>query len=307
MDKNKPMPAISIITLTCNSIKFVNGCLDSIFAQDYKNYEAIAVDNGSSDGTVNFIKENYPEIILIENRENLGACKARNQGIGIAKGDWILTLDCDIILEKDFLPKIANLIQNLDKGIGMVQPKILNPDKRVIYSCGIYLSWMRRFHDIGKGRLGNEKFNNPAYVFGACSASALYKKQMLDAIREDTGYFDEKFFFLVEDVDLSWRAQRKGWRAVFYPRAICYHYGNSSATSKNLRRYLCLRNRYYAIMKNEGLRNYVMKILPWCLYDFPRICYIQLINFYIFIRYKTNLPPNKLTRRRVGGSIKAGS
>lgn len=292
------MPAISIITLTCNSIKFTNGCLDSIFTQDYKNYEVIVVDNGSTDGTVNFIKENYPETILIESKENLGACKARNQGIEIAKGDWILTLDCDIILEKDFLLKIAKLTRNLDNDIGMVQPKILNPDKREIYSCGIYLSWMRRFYDIGKGRLDNGRFNNPGYIFGVCSASALYKKQMLDEIKECTGYFDERFFFLVEDVDLSWRAQRKGWRAVFYPQTICYHYGNSSATDKNLRRYFCLRNRYYTIMKNEGFKNYAKKILPWCFYDFPRVCYIQLINFYIFIRHKTNFQIIKTLKRK---------
>jgi len=76
---------------------------------------------------------------------------------------------------------------------------------------------------------------------------------MLEEIREKTCYFDERFFFLVEDVDLSWRAQKKGWKALYYPEAVCFHYGNSSGSSKRLRQYLCFRNRYLMIRKNETL------------------------------------------------------
>lgn len=273
------MPEISIIVLTFNSSKFIKSCLDSIFTQNYRDFETIVVDNGSKDNTVNIIKENYLRIILIENNQNLGACKARNQGIEMSRGKWILTLDCDIILEEDLLKRLMEFVNKLDTSIGMVQPKILNLDKKTLYSCGIYLSWLRRFYDIGKGKIDNGQFNSPQYIFGACAAAALYRRKMLQDLKADTGYFDERFFFLVEDVDLSWRAQRKGWRAVFSPQAICYHYGNSSETNNNLRRYFCFRNRNYTIMKNEGFRNYVKKIMPWCFYDFLRICYIHLINF----------------------------
>jgi GT2 family glycosyltransferase len=273
------MPEISIIVLTFNSSKFIKSCLDSIFTQNYRDFETIVVDNGSKDNTVNLIKDNYPRIILIENNQNLGACKARNQGIEMSGGKWILTLDCDVILKEDLLKRLMEFVNKLDTSIGMVQPKILNLDKKTLYSCGIYLSWLRRFYDIGKGKIDNGQFNSSQYIFGACAAAALYRRKMLQDLKGDAGYFDERFFFLVEDVDLSWRAQRKGWRAAFSPQAICYHYGNSSETDKNLRRYLCFRNRNYTIIKNEGFRNYVKKILPWCFYDFPRICYIRLINF----------------------------
>ena len=89
---------LSVIVLTFNSIKFIKPCLDSVFSQGYKDFEVIIVDNGSSDGTGGFIKDNYPQVALIENNENLGAAKARNQGIERARGDWVLTLDCDVVL-----------------------------------------------------------------------------------------------------------------------------------------------------------------------------------------------------------------
>lgn len=276
------MLEISIIIPTYNSIKFIKPCLESISSQDYKDFEVIVIDNGSKDGTIDFMRENYPQIRLIENKENLGSCKARNQGITISKGRWILTLDCDVILERDFLKKIMCFVKGSEESMGVFQPKILNTDRRTLYSCGVYLSWLRRFYDIGKGQIDNGQFNTSEYIFGACSACALYKREMLEDIKEQTGYFDERFFFLVEDVDLAWRAQRKGWQAVFLPEARCYHYGNSSHSERKIKQHLCFRNRYYSIKKNEGLINYSKRIFPLLFYDLPRLCYMVFTNRCLF-------------------------
>jgi hypothetical protein len=283
------MLEISIVIPTFNSEKFIKFCLDSVFVQDYQDFEVIVIDNGSKDGTVSFIKENYPQVILIENKENFGACKARNQGIEVGKGEWILTLDCDIILEKDFLRKMLCFIEGIEGSVGGVQPKILNMDKKTIYSCGIYLSkLLRRFHDIGQGKRDSRQFDKSKYIFGLCSAAALYNRQMLRELKEPTGYFDERFFFLVEDVDLAWRAQNKGWKIVFFPEAVCYHSGNSSNCNQKIRQFLCFRNRYYSIMKNEGLKKYFKRIFPLFLYDFPRLLYLIFTNHYIYKGLKTS-------------------
>jgi len=134
------MSKISVIIPTFNSDKCIKPCLNSISAQDYHDFEVIVVDNGSSDNTVSIIKADYPHVILIENKENLGACKARNQGIEISQGEWIMTLDCDVILKKDFLNKIISFAKKSQYSVGMFQPKILNIDKKTIYSCGIACS-----------------------------------------------------------------------------------------------------------------------------------------------------------------------
>lgn len=260
--------------MTFNSRKFIKSCLESIFAQGVGDIEVIVVDNGSKDNTTVFIRENYPQVRLIENKENLGSAKARNQGIDVTRGEWILTLDCDVILEKDFLPNILELTKNLPPRLGVIQPKILMADRNTIFSCGIYLSKkLRRFYDIGKGKLDNGQFNFAKCIFGVCSACALYKKEMLEEIKEETGYFDEGFFFLVEDVDLSWRAQNKGWRTLYYPEAKSFHYGNSSETSKEIRQYLCFRNRYFMIKKNETLSGKARLLSSSFGYEIARLFY----------------------------------
>jgi hypothetical protein len=276
---------LSVAIVTFNSKNLIETCLSSVFNQDFRNLEVIIVDNGSVDGTVNFIRERYPWVILIENEKNLGVCKARNQAIEISRGIWILTLDCDVVLENNFLQNIRSYTDNLSPGIGALQPKILKPDKKTIHSCGIYLSKpLRRFHDLGQGKRDSGQFDKSRYIFGLCAAAALYNRGMLRELKESTGYFDERFFFLVEDVDLSWRLQNKGWKAMFAPQAVCYHSGNSSNCDKKTRQFLCFRNRYYSIMKNEGLKKYFGKIFPLFLYDFPRLLYLIFTNRYIYKR-----------------------
>jgi GT2 family glycosyltransferase len=99
---------------------------------------------------------------------------------------------------------------------------------------------------------------------------------MLEDIKEKTGFFDERFFFLVEDVDLSWRAQKIGWKAKFIPEMVCYHAGNSSGYDKSFRQYLCFRNRRYMVAKNENIFGKIKLIPIFFVYDFPRSLYISL-------------------------------
>lgn len=270
---------ISVVIVTFNSGHCIENCLSSVFFRIPAGLEVIVVDNGSSDETVRKIKKAYPDVRVLENKENLGACKARNQAIDLCSGEWVFTLDCDCYLPHDFFENIFAYLKDVPDDVGEVQPKILKIDKQTIYSCGIHLSRVfNRFYDIGQGRSDTLQFNRTLDIFGACCAAAFYRRAMLKQLKETTGYFDERFFFLVEDVDLSWRAQKKGWKAVFIPQAVCYHSGNSSNSDKKLREFLCVRNRYYLISKNKGALNYCKRVLPLFLYDLPRLFYLFLFN-----------------------------
>jgi len=271
------MSNVSIIILTFNSERFIKSCLGSVFSQDYHDFEVILVDNSSKDNTI-AIACNYPIRNIIRNRENLGASKARNQGIEASGGKWVLTLDSDVVLEKGFLRQMVLFAERADSSVGMLQPRILQIDKKNIYSCGIKLTVFRRFYDIGKGRLNNGRSDFKKDVWGSSSAACFYRKDMLEAIKENTGYFDERFFFLVEDVDLAWRAQKKGWKATYHPEAVCRHYGNSSGFNDRTRQYLCFRNRYYMMIKNEHSWYLYARLLFSALYDVPRIFYLFLTN-----------------------------
>ncbi|MDD4939493.1 MAG: glycosyltransferase family 2 protein [Candidatus Omnitrophica bacterium] len=273
------MPEISVIIVTFNSGAFIKKCLDSVFHQDYPDLAVTVIDNGSSDGTAALVKKDYSKAALIENKENLGACRARNQGIAFMQSRWVLTLDCDVTLKEGFLKNIMAQAKNASGRLGMFQPKILRTDKKTVYSCGIVFSNLIRFDDIGKGAGDNGRFNNSKYVFGSCSAASLYKREMLEEVKEDTGYFDERFFFLAEDVDLARRAQRKGWKGLFVPEAVCYHYGNSSSSDKQLRQFFCWRNRNL-ILEKERL-NRPKRFLFFLSYDLPRLAYLFCTNHYV--------------------------
>jgi len=271
-------PGISVIIAAYNSERFIRPCLDSVLKQGCGCLEVIVIDNGSKDGTTRIIKDSFPAVRVVENTVNLGAAEARNQGIGLAKGEWILVLDCDTILDDNFFSNILKITRSLPHKVGMLQPKILNPDKETIYSCGIHLAWSRRFYDIGAQKHDKGQFNRPRKILGPCSAAAFYCRKMLEELKEETGYFDRRFFFLVEDVDLAWRARLRHWKCTMIPEAVCYHIGNSSGWDKKYRQYLSLRNRYFAIRKNDGFLWYLAKILPFIFYDLPRLFYLTVTN-----------------------------
>ncbi|MHB8157973.1 MAG: glycosyltransferase family 2 protein, partial [Desulfocucumaceae bacterium] len=273
-------PYSSVIVVTCNSERFIGACLDSILKQSSPGIEIIVVDNLSKDTTIRIIKKDFPGIVLIENNANLGAAEARNRGIVAARGDWVFFLDCDTRLGDDFFPAIIRVIEELHPEVGMLQPKILKPDK-TIYSCGIRLTWARRFYDIGSRGYDKGQFGTKTHVFGPCAAAAVYRRKALEDLKENTGYFDRRFFFLAEDLDLAWRARRQGWECLFVPEALCYHAGNSSGIGRKYRQYLSWRNRYLAIRKNEGILRYARKILSVLLYDLPRLFYLGLTNRFV--------------------------
>ena len=261
---------ISVVILTFNSRKYISNCLHSLFDQQIEGAQVIVIDNGSKDGTVDFIKANYPQVELIVNQENLGACKGKNQGIEAALGEWILTLDCDLVLGCGFIKQAMKLARSSSEAVGMIQPKILTNDKQTIFSCGIQRGWLSRFQDIGKGCASTPKFDFTLPVFGACCAAALYRRKMLIEIKDRHGYFDERFFFLFEDADLSWRAQKKGWFCRYYPQLEGFHQGNSSCTDKKNRQILSLRNRRLTILKNQHPVIILLMFPLYLVYDLPR-------------------------------------
>lgn len=137
---------------------------------------------------------------MINNRENLFFSQAQNQGIKASCSEFILCLNDDVILEKNFVEELVKAI-GLDTRIGMVSGKILRMDKITVDSTGLFLGRSRKPVEGGFNQRDNGQYNKEEYIFGACVAAAFYRRKMLEEIREATGYFDERFFFLVEDID----------------------------------------------------------------------------------------------------------
>ena len=247
-----PEPLVSIIIVNWNGVKFLKDCLGSVNARSLRYIEVIFVDNGSTDGSVVFVKENFPEVVVIENTENTGFAAGNNSGINVAKGKYILTLNNDIVAEKNFIERLVAAAEASGEKAGMWAPKILSlarPD--IIDSVGGLL--VSR-DCLAKGRGRNEtdagQYDTAGEVFIPSACAALYRKKMLD----DIGFFDEDFFAYCEDTDLGLRARLSGWETVSVPSAVIYHYYSGTAGRYTpLKAYLVERNRLWVAVKNLPL------------------------------------------------------
>jgi len=282
---------VSIIIVNYNRKDLLRQCLDSLRGQSFRDMEIIVADNASKDGSVDMLRAYYPEVKLIRNADNLLFCKAQNQGIDISSGDFILCLNSDVMLEKEYLKQALNSM-NSDAGIGMVSGKLLRMDRKIIDSTGLFLGRNRKAVERGYGEIDKGLYNKPEYVFGVSGACAFLRKTMLKEIKDKYGYFDERFGMYYEDLDLCWRANKKGWKAYYNPNAVAYHVRGGTAAGPDYsggrifpyikrdlkRRYII--NRYRCMIKNDSIINFLMN-LPFILwYDIKIWCYFAISSFF---------------------------
>jgi GT2 family glycosyltransferase len=294
------MKAISIILVSYNSSAHIQPCLDSILSQGLDNYEVSVIDNASRDETKSILKNRYTDISLIENTQNYGYAKALNQGISKANGEFILCLNDDIKLNNSFLTNVHKVMKSNDD-IGALQPKVFKPDGKTIDTTGIFLSFFRRFYDIGRGQKDGITFAKQRYVFGASAAAVLYRKEALETIKQEGEYFDEDFFCIAEDVDISWRLQKKGWKTLYCPEAVCVHMGGISHKNNKINQYFSARNRYLMVLKNESLLGLFRYIIIFFIYDLWRNLYMLIINTKYFLKASyeiIRLSPKMLKKRQ---------
>lgn len=256
---------VSIILLNWNGRRFVRDCARSVLEQTYPEIEFIVVDNASMDGSPELLLEDFPQIKMVRNSENLGFSRAMNQGIKTSRGSYILSLNYDVILEKDFVEQMVKAIE-ADERIGSVSGKLLrlneNGKTNIIDSTGHVIFNNRYVINRGEDKEDTGHYDHGDFVFGTCGAAPLYRREMLEDIKVGEEYFDESFFAMLEDVDLDWRAQLRGWKCVYIPDAIAYHYRSASGLQKSrlIQRHY-YKNRYLTILKNDRVRS-VLKYAP---------------------------------------------
>lgn len=223
---------VSVTIVTYNSGRFIKRCLESVLAQKYGRKEIVIIDNASTDGTIDILEQFEDRCKIVYNDENIGFAAAQNQAIRLSRGEWVLTLNPDVLLLPNFIQSLVDAGQMHPK-IGTVCGKLLAilatfdlPDKPLVDSTGIYFTPMLRHLDRGSQKVDNGHYLNYEYVFGATAAAALYRREMIDDIAVENEFFDEEFFVYREDADVAWRAQLFGWRCIYTPHARGYHVRN---------------------------------------------------------------------------------
>jgi GT2 family glycosyltransferase len=251
---------VSVTIVTFNSGRFIKRCLESVLAQRYADKEIIIIDNASTDGTADILEQFVDRCRVVYNDENIGFAAAQNQAIRMSSGEWVLTLNPDVLLLPNFIQALADTGQ-MDPKIGTVCGKLLTiratfdlPDKPLVDSTGIYFTPMLRHLDRGSQEVDNGHYLNHEFVFGATAAAALYRRQMIDDIAVDDEFFDPDFFVYREDADVAWRAQLLGWRCIYTPHARGYHVrnvlpGNRRALPSVINMH-SVKNRFLMRMKN---------------------------------------------------------
>jgi GT2 family glycosyltransferase len=251
---------VSVTIVTYNSGRFIKRCLESVLAQKYPYKEIIVVDNSSSDGTVDILEQFEDRCRVHYNNENSGFAAAQNQAIRMSRGEWILTLNPDVLLLPNFIQALVDAGQ-FDPQIGTVCGKLLTmtshfeiPEKPVVDSTGIYFNPMLRHLDRGSREIDNGHYLNYEYVFGATAAAALYRRTMIEDISLDGEFFDSDFFVYREDADVAWRAQLMGWKCLYAPYARGYHVrkvlpGNRRALPADINMH-SVKNRFLMRIKN---------------------------------------------------------
>jgi len=263
----------SIIVVNWNGRRYLEECLSALLAQTYSSYEIILVDNGSSDGSVEFVAERFRQVRIIENGENLGFAAGNNVAIRVAQGDYIVTLNNDTRAEPDWLEELVKVVET-DPRIGMCASKMLfYHHTGILNSTGISLdvagiAWDRRGGERDDGRE-----REPIEIFGPCAGAALYRREMLDEI----GLFDEDFFAYHEDVDLAWRARSRGWRCVYNPRAVVYHvHSGTGLEGSAFKNRLLGRNKIWTIVKNYPSPHIFLYLPLIAFYDLAAVFYSLL-------------------------------
>ncbi|PJF21696.1 MAG: glycosyltransferase family 2 protein, partial [Phototrophicales bacterium] len=214
-------------------------------AQTYPDIEVIIVDNASTDGSQDYIKTHYPSVHLIELDTNTGFTGACNTGMKAAKGDYICLLNNDTEVDPNWAAAVVNAFERYPQ-VGMVASKMLLFNQRDhIHTAGDFFTVDGRAGNRGVWQKDEGQFDQEEFVFSACGGSSVYRREMLDQI----GLLDDDFFFLLEDVDLGWRAQLTGWRCLYTPSAIVYHHLSATGGGVTASFYDG-RNQIYLLVKN---------------------------------------------------------
>lgn len=237
---------LSVLVLNWNGRNFLPECLDTLAAQSFRDFEVVLVDNGSTDGSAELVRDGYPWVRLVELPENVGFAEGNNRALEAAQGEMIVTLNNDTSLDPSFLAELVAVAQ-ADPGAGMVAAKMLNfYDRDRIDAVALKIGTNGLGYNIGFGEKDAGQ-HDKALPFGPCGGAALYRRAML----EEVGFFDPDFFAYYEDFDLAWRGRLAGWGCLCAPKAVVYHvHSATSGEWSRFKLYHTHRNKWYVIAKN---------------------------------------------------------
>lgn len=268
-------PLISVVVLNWNGKETIETCLRSLIGQTYPNLELIVVDNASGDGSDRMVADLFPSVKLIPLDRNTGFAVGCNVGITASRGEFVALLNNDAEADPEWILELWKGIRT-DPGLGSCASRIVvEGSGGILDSAGEGLSLCGVTYKRGSGGLETD-FSRPEPVFGACAGAALYRRSML----KEVGLFDEDFFLIYEDGDLSFRSQLEGYRCLYVPTARVIHKVNYSiGRISDTYVYYGHRNAEFLFFKNAP-RYFLLR------YFHHHALYVVLSFFFFLVRGK---------------------
>lgn len=237
---------LSVVIPNWNGIKHLPVCLDALSSQTYNNFDVILVDNGSSDGSVAFVKQHYPLVKIVGFSENKGFAAACNAGVNESQAEYIILLNTDTKPFPEWIESLVGAMDQASPDVACLASKMIQMNQpELIDDAGDILTWRGCAFKRGHGQPINN-FQKMEEVFAPCAGAALYRRSVINAI----GGFDETFFAYLEDLDLGLRIRLAGYRCLFIPSAQVLHVGHGSDLPPDRYVFLMGRNRFFLFLKN---------------------------------------------------------
>jgi GT2 family glycosyltransferase len=217
-------PRVTVVIPTWNGRALLELVMPSLARQEYRDFETLLVDNGSSDGTPEHVRERWPWAAVVELPSNVGFAAGVNRGIERARGEYVALVNNDMELDPAFLRTLVAALDDEPSAASATAKMLFFDDREILDGAGDVLYWSGVVRLRGRGERDRGQYDEPAEVFSACAGAALYRR----AAFEEVGLFDEAFFAQMEDVDWGFRARLLGHGCRYVPDAVVFHKGSAS-------------------------------------------------------------------------------
>ena len=266
----KHWPKVSVNILGFNEKHQLEKSISSIFKQDYPNFEVLYIDNASTDGSEEFVREKFPNVKILQTGENRHYGPAHNKGLANSGSELVCLLNTDLELAPNYLSLAVEALLK-DEKIAGVQGKTLRPkmegQPQLIDGTGLTIDRMRIVRDRGQLEIDKGQYDEPGEVFAICGSNPVYRRKALQEVAIDGEIIDEDITAFFDDSDLGWRLRHQGWKLWYEPKAISYHergVGQSPGGYKHIfalvkfrkqfsvrTKQLAWKNKIYLTLKND--------------------------------------------------------
>ncbi len=249
------MSTVSVIIPNYNGKHFLAPCLEALERQNTGDFDVYVIDNGSQDGSLEFLKERHPAVKVIAFAENTGFCHAINEGVKAADSEFVLLLNNDTIPEENFVRELISAIKRKKKAFACGACMLTVDDHEILDGAGDLYSAFGWAYARGKGKRA-EFYKKEEKVFSVCAGAAIYRRDLF----LELGLLDENHFAYMEDMDICYRAKIRGYENWYIPSARVVHVGSGTSGSAHneFKVSLSSRNNVYVIYKNMPLAQRIL-------------------------------------------------